>query len=153
MRVGERIWFCSRKEIANAEIPDFKEPKEIITRFNYFTVMPASSRGYSEVMKYGEDIDNTWIAIANANHFHDLFGFVLGRSNLGCKDVFNDDYVSRFVKVGDLFWLDGDKPPFKSEITEDFGYAESATAVVKSVSYVNMSISIILTRNKNKVKK
>ena len=126
MRVGESIWHSARINTANAEIAEYAEPTEICTRFNYFTVMPATSRGYMEVMKYGEDVDNTWTAIANDRAFH-------GK-----------------VKVGDLFWLDGEKPP--KEITDEFGYAQSATAVVKSVSYVNLTISITLTRNKDQVK-
>lgn len=126
MRVGESIWHASRINEDNAEISEFSEPTEIRTRFNYFTVMPVTSRGFMEVMKYGEDIDSTWTAIANDRAFH-------GK-----------------VKEGDLFWLDGEKPP--EEITDEYGYAESATAVVKSVAYVNLTIAITLTRNKDQVK-
>lgn len=126
MRVGQSIWHASRINEDNAEIAEFAEPIEIRTRFNYFTVMPATSRGYMEVMKYGEDIDSTWVAIANDRAFH-------GKIN-----------------VGDLFWLDGDKPI--PELEEEYGNGSTATAVVKSVAYVNMSISITLTRNKDQVK-
>lgn len=125
MRVGESIWHASRIDVANAEISEYAEPTEIRTRFNYFTVMPATSRGFLEVMMYGEDLDSTWTAIANDRAFH-------GK-----------------IKEGDLFWLDGEKPP--EEVTDEYGYAESATAVVKSVSYVDHTISITLTRNKDKV--
>ena len=126
MRVGDKVWFASRINEHNAEISEFAKPIEIKTQFNYFTVMPAASRGYMEVMKYGEDVDSTWTAIANDLAFH-------GK-----------------IKVGDLFWLDGEKPP--ETVTEEFGYAQSATAVVKSVSYVNLTIAITLTRNKDQVK-
>ena len=126
MRVGEKIWHSARINGANAEITQFATPTEIRTQFNYFTVMPATSRGFMEVMKYGEDVDSTWTAIANDRAFH-------GK-----------------IKVGDLFWLDGEMPPKK--ITDEFGYAQSATAIVKSVSYVNLTISITLTRNKDQVK-
>lgn len=126
MRVGQSIWHSSRINEANAEIAVFSEPTEIRTRFNYFTVMPATSRGYMEVMKYGEDIDSTWTAIALDRAFH-------GK-----------------IKEGDLFWLDGDKPI--PELEEEYGNGSTATAVVKSVAYVNMSISITLTRNKDQVK-
>lgn len=126
MRVGEIIWHSARINEANAEVSAYAKPTEIRTRFNHFTVMPATSRGFMEVMKYGEDIDSTWTAIANDRAFH-------GK-----------------IKEGDLFWLDGERPP--QEITEDYGYAESATAVVKSVSFVNLTISITLTRNKDQVK-
>ena len=84
MRVGESVWHASRINEANAEIAEFSAPTEIRTQFNYFTVMPATSRGFMEVMKYGEDVDSTWTAIANDRAFH-------GK-----------------IKEGDLFWLDGE---------------------------------------------
>ena len=126
MRVGESIWHSARINEANAEIADFADPTEIRTRFNYFTVMPATSRGFMEVMKYGEDVDSTWTAIASARAFE-------GK-----------------ISVGDLFWLDGEKPT--PELEEEYGNGSTATAVVKSVAYVNMSIAITLTRNKEQVK-
>ena len=126
MRVGESIWHASRINEANAEIAEYAEPIEIRTRFNYFTVMPATSRGFMEVMKYGEDVDSTWTAIALDRAFH-------GK-----------------IKVGDLLWLDGEKPP--ETVTDEIGDAQSATAIVKSVAYVNLSIAITLTRNKDQVK-
>lgn len=125
MRVGESVWHASRINESNAEIAEYAKPTEIRTRFNYFTVMPATSRGFMEVMKYGEDVDSTWTAIANDRAFH-------GKIN-----------------VGDLFWLDGEKPP--ETLSDEIGYAQSATAIVKSVSYVNLTIAITLTRNKDKV--
>jgi hypothetical protein len=126
MRVGESIWHASRINESNAEIADFANPTEIRTQFNYFTVMPATSRGFMEVMKYGEDVDSTWTAIANDRAFH-------GK-----------------IKEGDLFWLDGEKPI--PELEAEYGNGATATAVVKSVSYVNLTISITLTRNKDQVK-
>lgn len=125
MRVGESVWHSARINEANSEIAEFSEPTEIRTRFNYFTVMPATSRGFMEVMKYGEDIDSTWTAIANDRAFH-------GK-----------------IKEGDLFWLDGEKPI--PELEEEYGNGSTATAVVKSVAYVNLTIAITLTRNKDKV--
>lgn len=127
MRVGDAIWHCSRIEQINAEVTEFKTPQKIFTRFNYFTVMPATSRGYMEVMKYGEDVDSTWTAIANAQEFN-------GK-----------------IKVGDKFWLDGENPI--PELEEQYGNGATATAVVKSVAYVNLTISITLTRNKEQVKR
>jgi hypothetical protein len=126
MRVGESIWVANRINEDNAEIAEYAEPTEIRTRFNYFTVMPATSRGYMEVMKYGEDIDSTWVAIANDRAFH-------GK-----------------IKEGDLFWLDGEKPI--PELEAEYGNGATATAVVKSVAYVNLTIAITLTRNKDQVK-
>ena len=126
MRVGESVWHSARINEDNAEIAEFSAPTEIRTRFNHFTVMPATSRGFMEVMKYGEDVDSTWVAIANDRAFH-------GKIN-----------------IGDLFWLDGEKPI--PELEAEYGNGSTATAVVKSVAYVNMTISITLTRNKDQVK-
>ncbi len=126
MRIGQSIWYSSRIDEPNAEIARYEEPIEIKTRFNYFTVMPATSRGFMEVMKYGEDIDNTWTAIANAKYFE-------GK-----------------IKEGDLFWLDGEKPI--PEVESEYGNGTSATAVVKSCVSVNLTLSITLTRNKNQAK-
>ena len=126
MRVGDNVWHSSRINESNAEISEYNKPTEIKTRFAYFTVMPATSRGFLEVMKYGEDVDSTWTAIANARAFQ-------GK-----------------IKVGDLFWLDGEKPI--PELEAEYGNGATATAVVKSVSYVNLSIAITLTRNKEQVK-
>ena len=125
MRVGECVWHSARINEKNAEIAEFERPKEIKTRFNYFTVMPATTRGFMEVMRYGEDIDNTWVAIPNAS-------------------VFNGK-----IKEGDLFWIDGEVP--NEELEATYGYGATATAVVKSVSYVNLTMHITLTRNKYKV--
>lgn len=126
MRVGQSIWHSQRTSGNNAEIDTFNAPKEIRTAFNYFTVMPATSRGYMAVMSYGEDIENTWTAIANDRAFH-------GK-----------------IKEGDLFWLDGEMPI--AELEEKYGNGATANAVVKNVSYVNNTISITLTRNKDQVK-
>lgn len=126
MRVGDKIWHSARISGDNSVIDGFASPQEIRTQFNYFTVMPATSRGYAEVMKYGEDVDSTWTAIANANAFN-------GK-----------------IKEGDKFWLDGEKPI--PELEAEYGNGATATAVVKSVSYVNLTIAITLTRNKEQVK-
>lgn len=127
MKIGQSVWHSARIDEPNAEYSKYSNPTEIRTRFNYFTVMPATSRGYSEVMKYGEDLENTWTVIANANAFD-------GKIN-----------------VGDLFWIDGEKP--NAELDSEYGIGATATAIVKSVSYINISISITLTRNKNQVRK
>lgn len=125
MRVGQKVWYAKRKDIKNAEIAEYEKPIELRTAFNHLTIMPSSSRGFMEVMKYGEDLDNTWIGIANTNSFkHD-------------------------VKEGDLFYLDGESP--NEELEKELGFGASATATVKSVSYVNLTVNIVLTRNKDKV--
>ena len=126
MRVGDSIWHSARINQFNEERAEYSNPVEIRTRFNYFSVMPATSRGYLEVMKYGEDVDSTWTAIALDRVFH-------GKIN-----------------VGDLFWLDGEQPI--PELEEEYGIGSTATAIVKSVSYVNLTMSITLTRNKEQVR-
>jgi hypothetical protein len=126
MRIGQSIWYSSRINKSNSEFSEYDDPIEIKTRCNYFTVMPATSRGFMEVMQYGEDLDSTWTAIANARYFD-------GK-----------------IKEGDLFWLDGEKPI--PELEEEWGVGATANAVVKSVAYVNHTISITLTRNKDKAK-
>lgn len=125
MRVGDFIWHSPRISGNNATIDEFATPNKIRTAFNHFTVMPATSRGYMEIMRYGEDVESTWTAIANDRAFH-------GK-----------------IKEGDKFWLDGEEPI--AELEEMYGNGATANAVVKSVSYVNLSISITLTRNKDKV--
>jgi hypothetical protein len=126
MRIGQSVWHSARTNENNAEVAEYGNPTEIRTRFNYFSVMPATSRGYMEMMKYGEDLENTWTAIANDRAFH-------GKIN-----------------VGDLFWLDGEKPI--PELEEEYGIGSTATAIVKSVDYMNIYISITLSRNKDQVK-
>jgi hypothetical protein len=125
MRVGDRIWHSSRTNEDNIERAEYGLPTEIKTCFNYFTVMPATSRGFMEIMKYGEDVDSTWTAIANTNAFY-------GK-----------------IKIGDKFWLDGEKPIEKIE--KEYGNGASANAIVRNVSYVNHTISITLTRNKDQI--
>ena len=125
MRLGASIWHSARVSGNNAEIDVFSSPKEIRTGFNYFSVMPATSRGYMEVMKYGEDANDTWTAIANDKVFH-------GK-----------------IKIGDRFWLDGEKPI--ASVEDNYGYGASATAIVKNVAYVNRTISITLSRNKEQI--
>jgi hypothetical protein len=126
MRFGEKVWHSARINEDNAEVSEFAAPTEIRTRANYFSVMPATSRGFLEVMQYGEDLDSTWTAIANDRLFH-------GK-----------------VKEGDLFWLDGETP--NADLEAEYGNGATATAVVKNVAYVNHTISITLTRNKEQVK-
>lgn len=123
MRIGDSVWLARRKQTANVAIAEYEKPIEIKTRCNYFTVMPASSRGLA-VMQYGDNVYNTWTAIANANYF-------MGKIN-----------------EGDLMWIDGEKPNFTNEA--DFDFEGTANAVVKSALPVNRTISIVLESNPNK---
>ena len=128
MRVGKSVWHARRINDLNAEIGEYEKPTEIVTRFNYLTVMPAVSRGFMEVIKSGETLYDTWTATANGRYFDGKF------------------------KEGDLMWLDGEQPPMDTELDELYGYNESATAVIVNVAEVNQTIAIRLERNQNKIK-
>lgn len=125
MRVGDMVWHASRQEIPNATKRTYDSPTQIKTRYNYLTIMAA--RGYVQVMKYGEDIDNTWIGIASMKAFSDK------------------------IKEGDLFWVDGAYP--NEELEKKYGNGASANAVVKSVAQGNHCLEITLQRNKNQLKR
>ena len=119
------IWYAKRTSETNAEVKTYSEPKSITTRFNYFTIMPANSRGNSEVMQYGETINQTWIAIANANFFDGEF------------------------KNDDVFYIEGHKP--NTALEEKYGFGASANAIVDNVSYVRNTIKITLIVNQAQV--
>lgn len=126
MRFGKTIWHSKRNNRPNAEISRFGDPVQYVTRPNYITVMKAVSRGYIEMMKHGEDLENTWTMIANCRAFEGVF------------------------KEGDLVWVDGEIPV--DAIEQKYGNGSSATCVVDNVSEVNQTISITLKRNDNQVK-
>lgn len=125
MRIGDSVWHAKRQNIPNATKATYELPKEIRTRLNYLTVMAAS--GYVQVMKYGEDIDNTWIVVANMRHF--------------------DSEIS----VGDLFWVDGAFP--NEELENKYGNGASANAYVASIQKGNTMLQITLKRNKSQIKR
>ena len=125
MRVGESVWHAKRQSIPNATKATYDEPIEYRTRLNYLTVMAAS--GYIQVMKYGEDVDNTWIMVASMRAF------------------------GNEIKEGDLLWVDGDSPI--AELEEKYGNGASANAVVKSVSKGNLMMEVTLVRNKKQLKR
>jgi hypothetical protein len=127
MRVGMSIWIARRKEVENAEILEYQKPSEYKTAFNYLTIMPASSRGGLEVMKFGEALYETWTGIANARYFD-------GK-----------------IKEGDLLYIDGQKPNL--ELERQYGYGATANAVVKSVNTVVNSMILVIVRNQKQVKK
>lgn len=126
MRVGKSVWHAKRINDLNAEIGEYEKPTEIVTKFNYFTVMPASSRGFMEVLKSGETLYDTWTATANSKYFDTKF------------------------KAGDLMWVDGESPI--ESIENEYGNGASATAEIKNVAEVNLTIAIRLERNQNQVK-
>lgn len=123
MEIGKSIWFSSRIEDENAEIAEFEKPIEIKTRANYITCMSMVARGGLQVLNYGENVSKYWNVIANARYF------------------------SGKIKEGDLMWVDGEKPI--ESVEELYGNGASANALVKSVSQVRATISIVLVRNQN----
>lgn len=127
MKFGKSVWHAKRISDYNAEIAQYDNPTKITTRPNYFTVMQASTRGFLEIMKYGETAQNYWTVIANTNVFD-------GK-----------------IKAGDVMWVDGEQPILKVE--ETYGNGASANAIVKNVAEVNHTITITLERNQNQVLK
>ena len=127
MRIGSKIWIARRKEIVNAEIPEYEKPISYTTAFNYLTIMPASSRCGLAVMKFGETLYDTWTGIANARCFE-------GK-----------------IKKGDLLYIDGHKPNL--ELEKDYGYGATANALVKSAQTVSNSINLVIVTNQAQVKR
>lgn len=123
MKMMTRIWHSKRISKKNAQTPIYKLPTDYILRANFLTVMPANSRGYAEVLKYGETLDDTWTMVANNTFF---------------SDVFN---------IGDILWVDGADP--NNAIETQYGNGASGNAIVKNVSYDNFCIRITLVRNQN----
>lgn len=123
MKQGEKIYYSKRVKEQNSLIEKFEKPKDITLKYNYFTCMKAS--GYAELVQYGERISSIWICYANSNWFK-------GK-----------------IEEGDIFWVEGKKPPHLSEMDELFGYKESANAIVVDVLELDHSIKITLERNEN----
>lgn len=123
MKMMTKIWHSKRVSKKNAQTPIYKLPTDYILRANFLTVMPANSRGYAEVLKYGETLDDTWTMVANNTFF---------------SNVFN---------VGDILWVDGLEP--NTAIETQYGNGASGNAIVKNVSYDNFCIRITLVRNQN----
>ena len=127
MRFGGKVYHAPRVYDANATLPTYQTPHCYVTRANYLSVMSATSRGFMEVMKYGEDLENTWTVIANARAFEGVF------------------------KEGDAMWVDGCAPD--KELEEEYGCGSTANAIVRGVVCVNNTISITLTRNKGQTRR
>lgn len=126
MKFGKIVWHAKRLNKYNSIEDEFSTPIKIVTRPRYFTVMPATSRGYFEVVKYGETAKDTWTVIADQKVFDGKFN------------------------RGDVMWVDGEEP--NEEIESKYGIGSSANAVVSNVAEVNLTISITLKRNQKQVK-
>lgn len=127
MRVGEKIYHAKRISNENAEINEYAKPTELTTKFNHLTCVSSVTRGYIEVVQYGERVTDYWTIIAKTSHFK-----------------------GKFAK-GDVMWIDGEKPI--ENIEEMYGYGASANAVIKSIGYGNLYMTISLEVNQNRVTK
>lgn len=127
MRVGEKIYHAKRISNENAEINEYAKPTELTTKFNYLTCVSSVTRGYMEVLQYGERVTDFWTIIAKTSNFK-----------------------NKFAK-GDVMWVDGEKPI--ENIEEMYGYGASANAVIKSIGYGNLYMTISLEVNQNRVTK
>lgn len=126
MRIGDKVYHSKRVTSQNSTIDEYENPTEITTRFNYLTCMGAESRGGLIALEFGETVRNYWTIIANKKYFDNKF------------------------KEGDLMWVDGETPPNENELTDEFGYGESATAIIEHISKGNLYDTILLKRNPNR---
>lgn len=125
MEFWEEVWYCNRNNETASEEPTYDTPKKIITRPNYFTVMPAEAGGYLQLLKHGETIFETWIVCVNSKIFPNI------------------------LQEGDLLWVDGEKP--NQELEQLYGNGATANAVVSSVSKGRFATTITLKRNQKQV--
>lgn len=125
MRIGEIIYHSRRISEDNAVIEEYASPVEYRTALNYITVMSAATKGYVQILKYGETATDKWEVQCNGNIFAGVF------------------------KKGDLMWVDGQYPI--AEIENEYGNGASANAIVKNVAYVNRGIQLLLEKNTRSV--
>ena len=126
MRIGEKVWLAERIDEPNSTKSIYKKPSEITLRPNYFTVMPASSRGYLAILEFGEKVEKTWMAVANPT-------------------------FTGKIKEGDVMWIDGHTP--NEAIETQYGYGSSANAKVLSVNVGNRCLNITIGENPKQVKR
>ena len=126
MKIGDKVWLAARIDEPNSTVPKYQPPTDITLRPNYFTVMPASARGYLAIVEFGEKIDKTWMAVANP-------------------------MFANKIKEGDVMWIDGHQPIAHLEAA--YGAGSSANAVVLAVNYGNRCINITLGENPKQIKR
>lgn len=111
MKIGQSVWYCKK-----LKKDTYAEPKEIVTRCGYFTVMGKS--GYSDIIEFGDQISSYLTAIAQP---YEMW-----------EDVFEN---------GDLFYCNGRKPTD----SEDW-YGQNANYVVDNVDFGNARIKLTLKK-------
>lgn len=112
MEFGESIYFCKRKK---GKVEKYEAPEEIVLRRFHFSLM--TTKGLMNTLKYGKDVDNTYIALAPIKEWG--------------RDYFHE---------GDKFYLDYAKPSSEEE------NGETANAKIKSVKFQNMFIRLVIEK-------
>lgn len=125
METGEYCFLAKRISENNATISEYLEPVGFEIRPNYLTVSSASMRGYMSVAPYGEKLTESWTLIANKHAFRGTF------------------------KVGDVMWLDGEKPDTTNE--NDMRYGSSANAEIVGVTIIGNDINVFLRKHQSAV--
>lgn len=111
MRIGEKIYYCSKLSSPDTDGNEYAEPVEIILTLGKFTVMERT--GNSVIDRFGLNIDKQMTGIAQP------------------YTVWNG-----VIKVNDLFYLDGNAP---DEDTEEY-YGQNANYRVSNVANGNALI-------------
>lgn len=112
MKFGDSIYYCKKKK---GRVEKYEAPKEIVLKRNYFSLM--TTKGLMETLIYGQDIDNTYIALAPIKYWG--------------RDTF---------KEGDKFYLDYAEP------TDNEENGENANAVIKSVRFQNLFVRLVIRK-------
>ena len=118
MREGEEIWYCSRIQQENAEVEEYEAPVKEYVRFPRpfspisLTVQPKN--GITDRFNYGETtIKDQRIILTPYQYWHNKF------------------------HVGDLFYLDGQKPNEDEEY-----YGQDANYYVENVANQQEAIEL-----------
>lgn len=117
MRMGKTIWHCMRINSDDVAIKKYDKPTPYRLRFGHLTVQPAT--GYSNTILFGEQIQKTWIMIANQAEFQGIF------------------------HEGDLLYVDDNTPNLSDS---DYENGQNANAVIDSVREQNLVIYIVLKK-------
>ena len=108
MKFGDSIYYCKKKK---GKVEKYEEPVQIVLKRNYFSLM--TTKGLMDTLIYGQDVDNTYIALAPLKQW--------GRD---------------YFKEGDKFYLDYATP--NGETT----HGEKANAEIKSVRFQNLFVRL-----------
>lgn len=117
MKMGKTIWHCKRISPDDSDIKAYDSPDPHRLRFGHLSLQPAS--GYKNTILFGEQIQKTWIMIANQAEFQGIF------------------------HEGDLLYVDGNTPNLSDS---DYENGDGANAVIDSVREQNRAIYIVLKK-------